>query len=170
MIFWNYVGLLDTQQIIRFTPCLVPWWGFSGSTDRHIRRYFRFDQIRDGGSALRSKNLPSPFSDIMTLNQREYAIISLLTGKSKGKAVCDKSYHTTGRKTLQKLDLRLLSEVSMRYWRGSEQLSDAMIWKIFLQRLTISNSTNHRWLVYITWLVVVAPKPSTNDSAYLFGA
>ena len=45
---------ISPQQIIRFTPCLVLGWGFRGR--RIDRRYFRFRQIQDGGTAAILKN------------------------------------------------------------------------------------------------------------------
>ena len=40
---------ISPQGVIRSTSCLVLWWGFRG---RQIKwRYFRFDQIEDGGTA-----------------------------------------------------------------------------------------------------------------------
>jgi len=40
---------ISPLQIIRFTPCLVPGWGFPSQQIEW--RYFRFRQIQDGGSA-----------------------------------------------------------------------------------------------------------------------
>jgi len=43
---WRYLRIV-TWRIVRFTPCLVPGWGFRG---RRIEwRYFRFCQIQNGG-------------------------------------------------------------------------------------------------------------------------
>jgi len=40
---------ISLEGVIRFTVCLVLWWGFPG---RRIEWcYFRFDQIQDGSSA-----------------------------------------------------------------------------------------------------------------------
>ena len=45
---------ISSQGVVRSTSCLVLQWGFRG---RRIEwRYFRFDQIQDGGSTAILKN------------------------------------------------------------------------------------------------------------------
>jgi len=41
---------ISPQPVVRSTSCFVLWWGFRG---RRIEwRYFRFEQIQDGGHDL----------------------------------------------------------------------------------------------------------------------
>ena len=44
---WTFRMGISLQRIIRSTSCLVLWYGFRGQ--RIEWRYFRFDQIQDGG-------------------------------------------------------------------------------------------------------------------------
>jgi len=51
---WKIQLTISQRQIFRFTPCLVLGWGFRG---RRIEwHYFRFRQIKDGGSAAILEN------------------------------------------------------------------------------------------------------------------
>ena len=44
LFIWKIQMALSPQQIIRFTPCLVPGWGFRGRLIKWC--YFQFDQIK----------------------------------------------------------------------------------------------------------------------------
>ena len=57
--------------------------------------------------------------------------------------------------------------VYTKYRRCSKYFGDTVVGEVFLQRLALDSTLFHRRLVYVTWLVVVPPKISTNDSAYL---
>ena len=109
---------ISPRQIIRFTPCLVPGWGFP--SQRIEWRYFRFRQIQDGGSAA----LVNSNGDISAADHPIYPVFGSrmgFSGSADQMALFPVSPNPRGRRSrhLEKLKWRYLGGGSsdlLRVW------------------------------------------------------